>query len=459
MKIYEPMRIVSPFDRRETVPERWGVSRFGIIEGITAIVAAVTSAVGAASAAVGGFLATDIGIGSATAGILGDAVVGAGVGGVLGAGESAISGGNVLKGFESGLIGGGVLGAGAPLLEEVGLGVTGADILAGSAGGALGSAATGGNPLTGAATGAAGGALTAAISPTATPSAGAPGGGATSAVGSAAPPSVGAPTADASAVAASTPAGALPSATGSTLPSIDMSADPGVSLSGGATSANLPGSVGTGAASGAATNTTGITSAAPAAPSVTPSASAPTNSWGKFVADPSFSTAGDVLSANPTLSLGVAGLGAEALLNKPPAFSGQLTAEAKNLGSEGAQMTSYLSSGRLPPGLQANVDAAAQSAVASIKSMYAARGMSGSSAEAEDVARVQQTAVTQGANIALQLFNQGLNETQLSNQLYTQLMQVSMSEDSALSAGVGNLVSAMALSSRPLTATPAATGT
>ncbi len=105
-----------------------------------------------------------------------------------------------------------------------------------------------------------------------------------------------------------------------------------------------------------------------------------------------------------------------------------LTAQARNL-------MSYLTTGTLPPGVQASVDQAAAAAKASIRSAYAQRGMSGSSAEAQDLSNVDTNKASQGAQIAMSLYSQGQNDVQLADNLYgvlvnasTSLMQVSTSE-------------------------------
>ena len=58
----------------------------------------------------------------------------------------------------------------------------------------------------------------------------------------------------------------------------------------------------------------------------------------------------------------------------------------------------------------------------------------------------------QAAQIATQLFQEGLNESQISTQIYETLMNEQIQQDNALSSGISNLVGAMALSSRPLAA-------
>ena len=465
------VRIIGPHDIEQSAPERWGVARFGITEAIIAVVSTVTEALAGASAAVGGAIASGagaLGIGAGTAATIGtiggELLVGGAVGGALGAGEAAITGGNVLKGFESGAVTGGVLGAGGPLLEEAGLGVAGADILAGAAGGALGAEATGASPVKGALGGAASGALASAL-PTG-PSAGATTGG-TPGAATPAPAGVPATGGDVSALpgnvldpntplqvssgglsaTATVPAASLPS--GTSTATTGTAAPVGSNVS-----ANVPGQLGTGAAAGGApSNVTGslslesvsptqFTTADLTAPTL-PNISAPTG--GASVAD-------DFLSRNKDWLIPAGLTGAEALMGqqKPP-FYNQLQTEAKTLGASGEEMMAYLKEGRLPPGLQANVDLAANAAKASIRSMWAQRtGNNITSAEAQDIANVDAAATSQGAQIALQLFKAGLDETQLSEQLYMQLMNIATAQDQELGNAITGFASSVALAGRPV---------
>ena len=94
------------------------------------------------------------------------------------------------------------------------------------------------------------------------------------------------------------------------------------------------------------------------------------------------------------------------------------------------------------------------SAEAAIRSQYAARGESGSSAEAADLANVQNTIVSQGASIATNLLQQGVNEAGLASQLYGQIMNYSLQSDAQLSGALATLAAA---SARPTTVALAGT--
>lgn len=161
------------------------------------------------------------------------------------------------------------------------------------------------------------------------------------------------------------------------------------------------------------------------------------------------------LGKNSNLLVPAALYGYEALskpsLSSIPGYS-NLTSEAAALGNQGTQLSSYLSSGTLPPGIQTALNQAAQSAQATIRSQYAARGMTGSSAEAQDLAGVQNRIVSQGADIAQQLLNSGVQESNLSSQLYSKILQANLSQDQELSSALASLAGAAAKPSITLSA-------
>src|SRR5271157_24923 len=119
----------------------------------------------------------------------------------------------------------------------------------------------------------------------------------------------------------------------------------------------------------------------------------------------------------------------------------QLQQSAAQLGQQGTQLQNYLQTGTLPPGAQAAINQATASAQAAIRSQYAAMGMSGSSAEAQDLAAAQQQGAAQGTNMAMQLLNSGIQSSQMSDQLYQDIMNQSMQQDQDLSAAIGNFAS------------------
>lgn len=144
-----------------------------------------------------------------------------------------------------------------------------------------------------------------------------------------------------------------------------------------------------------------------------------------------------------------AGLAANLLGQKAPAVSeGQaesaLGSQATQAASSGQQLQNYLPSGTLPPGAQAGIDQAKNSAKASIRSKYASMGMSGSSSEQQELAAVDANAQAQGEQQALQLLNSGISESQLSGSLYQSILNGQLQQDQALSSSIGNFASSLA---------------
>lgn len=184
------------------------------------------------------------------------------------------------------------------------------------------------------------------------------------------------------------------------------------------------------------------TPAAPAGPWPGGGAPAP-NSVDAFLSDPSLGSAWGVVKANPNLTLATLGLGANMLLgNKGVSGEGQLRASADRLSEQGATLQNYLTSGTLPPGVQSGLTGAGAAAKATIRSRHAASGTSGSSAEASELSAVDTQMTTRGVDIALQLFQSGLSEAQLSSQLYTTILQGALSEDQELGQAIGRFASA-----------------
>ena len=527
--------------------------------GCAAVGAAVVSAVadvGAFFAGVGGSIAGGLGIGGAVGigdltagGLIGAGLEGATIGGVGGGLINAVTGKPILSGVGEGALLGGATGVLGPLVGGVtGFGATAADALAGAGVGAAGSAAFGGNPLTGALTGGAAGALSGALSSGVT---GGAGGGATDAAGvgtgagasgTAAPASVGAPVnlggGDTFGVEApSSPAigGGLPGGTvASALPGTPISAPDAaglqsqlalsqsggpsqlalsssaadgagapVNLGGGDTSGATgggrpgiapvdpvyspasqtwgPGSITSGAtpgeggyagSSGSSNSTYGdystpgvshlLGASDPIVFSNGPAQSGSTDTgggssggggshtnWSNFSNAP-FGTLADAVGNNAAPLIAGGGLALSALRgNTPVAGQGALSAEAASLAANGATLQGYLSSGTLPAGVQQSIVQATDAAKASIRSRYAAMGQSGSSAEMQDLASVDQHAATQGATIATQLLNTGISETGLSEQIYANLLNAATQQNAQLGQAIGNFATSLA-PSRPV---------
>lgn len=406
----------------------------------------------------GGLDVAAIGTALGSAG-LGEAVGAAALGGELGFGigglESAISGGNPLTGALKGGVGGALTGGGIGLGGAAlggALGATAGDVIGGAAGGALGSAVTGGKPLTGAIEGGISGGIASQLAPSTTSAA--PAGASGPSAGSiAAPAGIGGPdTSNLTSLDSSTLDGlrsgnVLPTGTGSaggigTSASAPLDSNFGTpQLPGNAATGkfDLSGNFGGAASPGGGDISSSLGSAAAAA-----SAKAPT-SVDTFLSNPGTKTGFDVIKANPGAAISAAGLGLDVLKgNQAVSGEKQLKAQAGQLAGQGKDLAGYLQSGTLPPGLQAGVTQAADAAKATIRSRYAAQGSSGSSAEQQELAAVDQRAQAEGAQMALQLLNTGISESGMAAQLYSAIMGESLKKDQGLSSAIGNFASAAA---------------
>ena len=160
------------------------------------------------------------------------------------------------------------------------------------------------------------------------------------------------------------------------------------------------------------------------------------------------SKAGSYLAKNPTAILSALGMAANlAKGNQTPKFSPELQAQAAALQAQGAQLQGYLTSGTLPPGIGSALQGAHDSAAAAIRSRYANTGMSGSSAEMQDLNNLAQTTVSQGADIANKLLQTGVSEQQFASGLYQNLMATAMQQDTNMSNAISNFTNALARSS------------
>lgn len=416
----------------------------GLLEGAAALFASAGSAIGSAGASLGAGIAGATGIGAETAGVIGAGLVDAGVGAGLGATTAAITGGDPgIGALTGGLTGGAIGGFGGLAGDALGIGATAGDALVGAGAGAIGSAITGGNPLTGAALGGASGLATGLLSGT-TPSGGetagvtAPG---TSAAAIAPPPGVTA--------------------------SPDLTAAGGAAgLDGGISPLSLPGQ---GASLTAGLDTSAITGPLPSAGGAGVSGAAPVGPSGLSVQPttqlqpigdiPTLPEGGNTIQTawdKPTAGNIVKALGA----NAGPLIAGggllyslagsqsvpgqdQLGQLAGSLQSQGQQLSSYLQSGKLPPGAQASIDQATKAAQAAVRSKYASAGMSGSSAEVQDLNNITQQAAVEQFTIADKLLQQGLDATNTSAQIYAELMNFDQQQSALTGQAIGNLATAL----------------
>lgn len=141
----------------------------------------------------------------------------------------------------------------------------------------------------------------------------------------------------------------------------------------------------------------------------------------------------------------ISGLGLAKDLLTPTALTGvsNLQSEAASLQNGGNSLTSYLTNGTLPPGVQTSINTATKAAQAAVRSKYASMGMSGSTAEQQEINSITQTASTQGFQIADTLLQQGINETQLSAQLYQDIINVTAQQNAATGQAIANLASSL----------------
>lgn len=377
-------------------------------------------------------LLTSAGVGAETAAIASPALVGAG----LGAGVSGITGGNPLTGaLTGGLTGGLTSGFGGDVASTLGIGTQGADALIGAGAGALASGVTGANPLTGALTGGIGGYLAAPSGgSTTTPATGLAGGGT-------------------SAASTGLSGGASLSATGGGLPDLTAPSFSGSSIPGVPNAMGLLpfGDQAGGALGGYDAGTLsggGLPSGSPTDPLSIANAGLPSAPVGSVTAPNITPNIGSINAATPTLpsssggvggvlsSLGITspGQGIAAGASLLGILQGQqqeaalkstlnnLQTQAQGQTQAATNLESALMTGQLPPGAQAAVNQATAAAKAQIRSQYASLGLSGSTMEAEALAGVDQSAASQVFSIAEDLYKTGISQTQLSDQLYSSIL-------------------------------------
>jgi hypothetical protein len=119
---------------------------------------------------------------------------------------------------------------------------------------------------------------------------------------------------------------------------------------------------------------------------------------------------------------------------------------ATNTGTEGAALSGYINSGTLPPGAKQAVDQATNAAKATLRSRFAETGLSGSTMEAQALGEVDTRAAAQTFQMADQLLQQGANYTNISANLYNELLKTQAGTDQefqrslmAFAGGLGGL--------------------
>lgn len=162
------------------------------------------------------------------------------------------------------------------------------------------------------------------------------------------------------------------------------------------------------------------------------------------LADPSLKNILKAAGANANILVPAAGLGMQALQSKKePEGLDAIRAAAAQTGQQSALMQQYLTTGTLPAGLQAGLDQAKEAAKASIRARYANLPGQSSAMEAE-LNAADQNAASAGGQLAIQLFESGMHESQISSQLYDAILHQSLERDKELSSAMGNFATAMA---------------
>lgn len=147
-------------------------------------------------------------------------------------------------------------------------------------------------------------------------------------------------------------------------------------------------------------------------------------------------------------ALGVGGLGyALSQGQKQSAPVKALQAEAAPLSAQGQQLASYLSSGTLPPGLQASVDQATAGAKSHAIANAAAQGLptdpTKNTALAEELNRIDAMVPQLTAQLGQQLLTAGVAESGLSSQIYQQLAQIDQTQTSSMGKAIANFAAAL----------------
>lgn len=153
------------------------------------------------------------------------------------------------------------------------------------------------------------------------------------------------------------------------------------------------------------------------------------------------------LTSNPTALLGAGALGLEAIKQMQPLpEQTQLNQQAAQAAATGKQLSSYLTTGTLPPGAQEAVNLGKTAAQSQIRSTAAQLGLTGSTWEADKLAQIDQATAAQSAQIATNLLQTGANYTQLSSGIYENLLNQTLAQDKdfqqALSTFAGGLAGA-----------------
>lgn len=190
------------------------------------------------------------------------------------------------------------------------------------------------------------------------------------------------------------------------------------------------------------------TPVAPAAATAGGTGTTPT-SFDQFIKDPTWSSAFNVLKSNPQAVVGGLGLGYDVMHQGNVPGLGALQSAATSAQKNSSELMSYINTGQLPPGYQAAMDQAKQAAKAQLRSKYAGLGMSGSTAEAQDIANVDVQAVAAQADVAANLLQSGISEANVSQQLLADIVGINQQQDTETTNAIMSFAQALG-GSQPL---------
>jgi hypothetical protein len=116
--------------------------------------------------------------------------------------------------------------------------------------------------------------------------------------------------------------------------------------------------------------------------------------------------------------------------------------------AQGQDLQKYLSSGTLPPGMQAQLDNAKKAAKAQIISGHAAKGLptdpNANSALAQELAAVDTNSLELQGKLATNLLQAGINETNMSANLFQALIQMDTAQAKSMGQAIANFSTALA---------------
>lgn len=171
---------------------------------------------------------------------------------------------------------------------------------------------------------------------------------------------------------------------------------------------------------------------------------------GGFSFDSLGTSALNSLTKNPLgIAAAGAGLGYNILAGQKQTPNQQaLTGQAQQMAGQGQQLQQYLQNGTLPPGMQQQVDNAKAAARAQIVSGYASRGQNANPAQnsalAQELAAVDTNALELQGKIATNLLTAGINETNMSANLFQALIQMDATQAKQMGSAISNFASALA---------------